>query len=180
MNTKNIFEDNRRQSIESLQFFFVLEEIYFSLLKDDNNSKNSQIQEFIDIIRENYCWQFSKVKNYVTNLTDYVFWQSSEIYLENMKKFVSHEYSGSDFACTVYYLIRNDIMESECLIRDFEKQSTLELNPKIFQFSKIISDFEFVSKGFMLEPTIDLTEDELRQIVKNVLPKVQKYFTDEI
>ena len=49
-----------------------------------------------------------------------------------MKKFVSHECSASDFACTVYFLIRNDIKESEYLIKDCEKQSTLELNPKIF------------------------------------------------
>jgi hypothetical protein len=66
------------------------------------------------------------------------------------------------------------------LIKDFEKQSTLELNPKIFQFSKTIGDFELVLEGFIPEPTTNLTEDELRQIVNNVLPKVQKYFTDKI
>jgi len=146
----------------------------------DNNSKNNQIQEFIDIIGKNYYYQSYKIQNYITSLRDYIFWQSSEIYLENMKKFVSHECSASDFACTVYFLIRNDIKESECLIKDFEKQLTLELNPKIFQFSKTISDFELVLEGFIPEPTTNLTEDELRQIVKNVLPKVQKYFTDEI
>jgi len=179
MSIKNIFEDNRSQSIESLEFFFFLKKVYFSLLKD-NNSKNNQIQEFIDIIGKNYYYQSYKIQNYITSLRDYIFWQSSEIYLENMKKFVSHECSASDFACTVYFLIRNDIKESECLIKDFEKQLTLELNPKIFQFSKTISDFELVLEGFIPEPTTNLTEDELRQIVKNVLPKVQKYFTDEI
>ena len=97
-----------------------------------------------------------------------------------MKKFVSHECSASDFACTVYFLIRNDIKESEYLIKDCEKQSTLELNPKIFQFSKTISDFDFVLWVFIPEPTTNLTEDDLRQIVNNVLPKIQKYFTDEI
>jgi hypothetical protein len=97
-----------------------------------------------------------------------------------MKKFVSHECSAADFACTIYFLIRNDIKESECLIKDFEKQATLELNPKIFQFSKIISDFELVLEGFIPEPTTNITEDELRQIVNNVLPKIKKYFTDEI
>ena len=179
MNINNIFEDNRSQSIKSLEFFFFLEETYFSLLKN-NNSKNIQIQEFIDLIGNNYYWHDYKVQNYITSLRDYVFWESSEIYLDNMKKFVSHQCSGSDFACTVYFLIRKNKKESECLIKDFEKQSALELNPKTFQFSKIISDFEFVLEGFIPEPTINLTEDELRQIVKNVLPKVQKYFTDEI
>lgn len=179
MNIKNIFEDNRSQSIESLQFFSFLTEIYFSLL-EKNDSENNQIEEFIDVIGKNYYWQSFKNKNYITSLKDYVFWQSREIYLENMKKFVSHKCSASDFACTIYFLIRNDLKESECLIEDFEKQATLELNPKTFQFSKIISAFEFILEGFALQRTTNLTDDELRQIVKNILPKVQKYFTDEI
>jgi len=66
------------------------------------------------------------------------------------------------------------------LIKDFEKQLTLELNLKIFQFSKTISDFEFVLESFVPKPTTNLTKEELRQIVHNVLPKVQKYFTNEI
>jgi hypothetical protein len=143
MNIKNIFEDNRSQSIESLQFFFFLKEIYFSLL-EENDSKNNQIQEFIDIIGKNYYWQSYKIQNYITSLRDYVFWESS----------------ASDFASTVYFLIRNDRKEFECLIEDFEKQATLELNPKIFQFSKIISDFELVLEGFIPEPTNNLTEDK--------------------
>lgn len=173
MNIKNIFEDNRSQSIESLQFFSFLTEIYFSLL-EKNDSENNQIEEFIDVIGKNYYWQSFKNKNYITSLKDYVFWQSREIYLENMKKFVSHKCSASDFACTIYFLIRNDLKESECLIKNVGKQSTLELN------SEIIRDFKLVLEGFILEPTTNLTDDELRQIVKNILPKVQKYFTDKI
>ena len=178
MNIKNVFNDDRNKSIESLQFFFFLNEVYFSLLKHDNN-ENNQIQEFIDIIGKNYDYQSYKVKNYITSLNDYVFWQSRETYLENMQKFVDQECSALDFACTVYFLIRNHQKESKCLVKDFEKQLTLELNPRNFQFSKIISDLELVLEGFIPEPTTDLTEDELRRIVKNVLIKVQKDFTDK-
>ena len=170
MSIKNILEDNQSQSIESLQFFSFITEIYFSLL-EKNDSENKQIQEFIDVIGKNYYWQSFKNKNYITSLKDYVFWQSKEIYLDNMKKFVSHKCNASDFACTVYFLIRNDLKDSECLIEDFEKQATLEINPKTF---------EFVLESFALHRTTDLTEDELRQIVKDTLPKVEKYFTDEI
>ena len=161
MNINNIFifEDNLSQSIESLQFFLFLKKVYFSMVKE-NGSKNNQIQEFIDAVGKNYYWQSYKIQNYITSLRDYVFWESSEIYLENMKKFVSHESSASDFACTVYFLIRNDKKESECLLEDFEKQATLELNPKIFQFSKIICDFELLLEGFIPEPTTNLTEDK--------------------
>jgi hypothetical protein len=73
MSIKNIFEDNRNQSIESLEFCFFLKEIYFSLL-EKNNSKNNQIQEFIDIIGKNYYYQSYKIKDYITSLRDYVFW----------------------------------------------------------------------------------------------------------
>jgi hypothetical protein len=62
MSIKNIFEDNRNQSIESLEFCFFLKEIYFSLL-EKNNSKNNQIQEFIDIIGKNYYYQSYQIKD---------------------------------------------------------------------------------------------------------------------
>ena len=179
MNIRNAFEDNRSQSIESLQFFSFLTEIYFSLL-EKNDSENNHINEFIDVLGKNYYWQSFKNRNYMTSLKDYVFWQSKDIYLEKMKKFVSHKCSASDFACTVYFLIRDNQKDFEGLVEDFEKQATLELNPKTFQFSKIISDFEFILDGFAFDQPTDLTDDELRQIVKDNLPKVQKYFTDEI
>jgi hypothetical protein len=179
MSIKDVFENSRSQSIESLEFFSFLTKFYFSLL-EKSETENKQIEEFIDVIGKDYYWQSFKNKNYIRSLKDYVFWQSKEIYLENMKKFVSHQCSGSDFATTVYFLIRNDLDQCECLIEDFEKQATLELNPKIFQFSKIISDFEFILEDFALQQTTNLTEDELRQIVKNVLLKIQKYFIDEI
>ena len=179
MGIKNVFEDNRSQSIESLQFFSFLTELYFTLL-EKNDIKNNQIEEFIDTIGKNYYWQYFKNKHYITSLKDYVFWQHREIYLENMKNFVSDKCSASDFACTVYYLIRSDLKEFQCLQKDFEKQATLELDPKIFQFSKIISDFEFILENFTFELTTNLTDDDLRQIVKDVLPKVKKYFIDEI
>lgn len=42
MGIENIFKDNRSESIESLEFFFFLEEIYFSLLKE-TKVENNQI-----------------------------------------------------------------------------------------------------------------------------------------
>ena len=171
------FKDNREKSIESLQFSFFLKEIYFSLL-DENDSKNSQIQEFINVVGKNYDWQSYQIQNYVTSLRDHIFWKSSGIYLENMQKFVSHECNAFDFACTVYLLIRNNLKESDDLIEYFEKQTTVELTSKNFQFSTVIHDFEELLETFIFDPTTNVTEDELREIVKGVLPKIQKYFID--
>ena len=100
-----------------------------------------------------------------------------------MQKFVSHELSGSEFVSTIFFRILKDKKESNLLKKDFERQATLELNPKIFQFSKIISSLYLVLEAFDEELEVEdsacLTEDQLRQIVKDVLPKVQKYFIDE-
>ena len=180
------FQDNRKQSIESLQFFFFLGDSYFSLLKkDDNDTENSLIQEFVEAVGKNYYWQYYKIRNYINILWDYVFWESSEIYLESMQKFVSHELSGSDFVIRVFYQILEDKKKSDLLTKDFERQATLELNPKIFQFSEIIKDLDLILEAFNeeesdVEDSVSLTEDQLRKIVKDLLPKVEKYFTDEI
>lgn len=177
MNIKNIFTNDRDQSIESLQFFFFLNEVYFSLLKlKHENNENNQIQEFIDIIGKNYYYQSYKIKNYIISLNDYIFWQSRQAYIENMQKFIDEDCSTLDFAYRVYFLIKNNKKESESLVKDFKKQLTLELNPRIFQFSKIIGDLELVLEGFIPESTTDLTEDELKIIIKNVLIKIQNDF----
>lgn len=184
------FEDNRKQSIQSLQLFFFLHDVYFSLLQKtdtENIQENILIQEFVEAVGKNYYWQLYKISDYLTLLHDFVFWESRQIYLTNMEKFAAEELSGSEFVNRVYYTILSDTKESKILETDFEKQATLELNPEIFQFSKVIRDFELVLSicDFDEEPEIDedeeasfLTEDKLRAIIKKELPKIQKYFID--
>ena len=50
-------KEDRKKSIESLEFFFFLGDLYFSLLKK-NDTENSFIQEFIGVIASNYFWQY--------------------------------------------------------------------------------------------------------------------------
>jgi hypothetical protein len=179
------FEDNRKQSIQSLQFLFFLQDFYFSLLKKtdtENIRENILIQEFVEAIGKNYYWQLYKISDYRTLLRDFVFWKSRQIYLTSMEKFAAEELSGSEFVNRVYYTILADKKDSKILETDFEKQATLDLNSEIFQFSKVIGDFEFVLSIFDEEPEIGqssfLTEDQLREIIKKELPKIQKYFID--
>jgi hypothetical protein len=187
------FEDNRKQSIQSLQFLFFLKDFYFSLLKKtdtENIRENILIQEFVEAVGKNYYWQLYKISDYRTLLRDFVFWESRQIYLTNMEKFAAGELSGLEFVNRVYYTILADKKDSKILETDFERQATLELNSEIFQFSKVIGDFEFVLSIFDEEPEIDedeepeigqssfLTEDQLREIIKKELPKIQKYFID--
>ena len=100
-----------------------------------------------------------------------------------MQKFVSYELTGREFVDHFYFKLLNDQDESKLLKKDFKKQETLELNPKSYQFSKIISDFYFVLEGFDEEPEPGdlsfVSEDKLRRIVKDVLPRVEKYFIEK-
>ena len=47
------FNEDRKQSIESLEFFFLLHDFYVHLLKkkEKTNPKNSAINEFVDAIK---------------------------------------------------------------------------------------------------------------------------------
>ena len=89
MNIENIFKNNTHQSIESLEFYFFLKKFYFSLL-ENNETDNSQIKDFIDLVGNNYYYQSYKIQNYTTSLRDYVFWQSGDIYLKNMNSVYQH------------------------------------------------------------------------------------------
>ena len=98
-----------------------------------------------------------------------------------MQKFVSHELTGAEFVSKFFFKILNDRKESSILKKDFKRQAKLELNPKSYQFSEIIDNFYLALEAFDEEPEPeDLTEDQLRQIVKDVLPRVEKYFIEEI
>ena len=177
------FQEDRKKSIESLEFFFFLGDLYLSLL-EKNDTENSFIQEFLGVIASNYSWQYYKIKNYATSLKDYVFWESSEFYLKSMQKFVSHELTGAEFVNEFFFKILNDRKEYSILQKDFKRQAKLELNPKSYQFSEIIDNFYLALEAFDSEPEPGdsgfLTEDQLRQIVKDVLPRVEKYFIEEI
>ena len=146
-----------------------------------NKSENILIQEFLDSLNNHRYWQLRKVEDYLVTLHDYVFWQSREIYLESMENFVAQKWNGSEFVSTAYYILLSDKRKSHILETEFKKQETLELNPEIFQFSKIIKNLEDALEAFSEEPNPELpylTEDQLREIVKDHLPKVRKYFTN--
>ena len=111
------FNEDRKESIESLEFFFFLQDFYFHLLKkkEKTNPKNSAINKFVDAIKSYDRCQFYRTQNYVDSLSDYVFWQYREFYLEAMQKFVSHELTGREFVDHFYFKLLNDIDEANIL-----------------------------------------------------------------
>ena len=115
-------------------------------------------------------------------MIDSVFWESWEFYREIMIKFVAGELNGSEFVDQTLYSILSDKKEAQSLEEDFQRQITLELDSKSFQFLKIILNLQLPVEAFDDEPEEDdenyFTEEKLREGVKLVLIAMEKYFKD--
>lgn len=78
----------------------------------------------------------------------------------------------SQYLENLIFLIKNSI-NLEYTLKYFKKQALSDLNPKTFQFSKIISEFEFSLYDFVCTQPIPLREDKLRRIKKYTFPEVE-------
>ena len=107
-----------------------------------------------------------------------------------MQKFVVGELNALEFAQEFSDRLLAEKAESNILLEDFQKQADIELNPKSFQFSKIILDFELVLEVYqnemeelevgdqLSENDFSFTEDSLKEGVRRALEEVNKYFAD--
>lgn len=78
---------------------------------------------------------------------------------------------------SIYYQLIEDRHKARLLQKDFEMQEKLELNLKISKFSLVMKNIEEVIETFQieLEPPY-LNENQLRDIVKQHLSYIHKYF----
>jgi hypothetical protein len=181
---------NRNQSIESLEFFYFLQELFLSLVGEYGKSTNPLILDFLKVLEGFYSWESKKIGPYTQALTDFVFWKSKEFYRETMQKFVVGELNALEFAQEFSDRLLAEKAESNILLEDFQKQADIELNPKSFQFSKIILNFELLLEVYqnemeelevgdqLSENDLSFTEDSLKEGVRRELEKVNQYFTD--
>ena len=99
-------------------------------------------------------------------------------YCQWIQKFLSNQLTIADFISEVLYpsLSNNLIKKAFDLIEDFQRQASIDLDPKSFGFSKIISDLTTVLGGFdeNLEESF-FTEEEFREIIENAAIKLEKY-----
>ena len=132
------FNENRKQSIESLEFFYLLHDFYIYLLKkkETTNSTNSVLNEFIDAIKSYYRWQFYRIRDYADSLKDYVFWQYREFYLDEMQKFVSHKLTGREFVDHFYFALEafDDEPESRDLSENQLRQIVNTFLPRVKKY----------------------------------------------
>lgn len=164
----NIFlKKNRNKSIESLEFFYFLQKLFLSLRGTYGKSTNPLILDFLKVLEEFYSWEYKKIDPYpyMQALTDQVFWRSSKFYRETIRKFVGGELNALEFAQEFSDRLLSDREEANNLLEDFQKQANIELNPNIFEFSKIILDFELLLEVYQNE----VEELETRESSENYL-----------
>lgn len=180
---------NQSQSSESLEFFYFLQKLFRYLRNKYGKSTNPLILDFLKGVEGVYLWESKKIYPYMQALTDQVFWGSSTFYRETMRKFVGGELNALEFAQEFSDRLLADREKANNLLEDFQKQANLELNSNIFEFSKIILDFElllevyqneveWLETGELSENDLSFTQDSILGGVKHALEKVNKYFTD--
>lgn len=125
------------------------------------------ILDFLKVLEEFYSWEYKKIDPYpyMQALTDQVFWRSSKFYRETIRKFVGGELNALEFAQEFSDRLLADREEANNLLEDFQKQANIELNPNIFEFSKIILDFELLLEVYQNE----VEELETRESSENYL-----------
>ena len=166
----NLFlKKNRNESIESLEFFYFLQNLFLSLRGTYGKSTNPFILDFLKVLEGFYSWESKKIYPYIQALTDQVFWGSSTFYRETMRKFVNGELSALEFAQEFSDRLLADSDEANNLVEDFQKQANIELNPNIFEFSKIILDFELL---------LEVYQNEVEELEIGESPENDVSFTD--
>ena len=106
-----------------------------------------------------------------------------------MWKFVGGELNALEFTQEFLDRLLADREEANNLLEDFQKQANIELNPNIFEFSKIILDFELLLEvyqnkveeletGESSENNLSFTQNDIVEGVKHALEKINKDFTD--
>ena len=176
MNISKIFPKSRQQLIESLEFSFFLYDTSISLTIKYRNTNNRSIKFFLKVVSWWRNWKMEEVSEYNQLLSDYPYWESRQYYCQRIQKFVSNELSIADFISEVLYPSLSNKEEAFDLIEDFQRQASIELDPKSFGFSKIISDLTPILEGFDEDQEESFfTEKEFREIIENAAIKLEKY-----
>ena len=176
MNISKIFPKSRRQLIDSLEFASFLYEITICLGLDYRRTNNQSIKRFLKVLSWWRDWEFKQVREFEQLLLDYPYWESRQYYSQKIQKFVCGQFSISDFIPEILYPSLSDKREGSDLLKDFQRQFSIDLDPKSLGFSKIISDLIPVLEGFDQDPEESFyTEKEFREIIENAAIKLEKY-----
>ncbi len=180
MNISKIFPKNRQQLIESLELSRFLYDITIPFeiqcSKKYRTRKNRSIKFFFKVVSWWQNWEFDQIREQKQLLYDYPYWKSRQYYCQRIQKFISNELSIADFISQVLDPSLSNKSAGADLIEDFQRQASIELDPKSLGFSKVISGLIPVLEGFDEDPEESFfTEKEFREIIENVAIEIQKY-----
>ena len=177
MDFSKFSQENRKEQIQSLEFFQCLTEVVNYLQINYGDNKNIAILGLLQVLVCYRDFQWSQIRDYGQLLSDSIFWQSRKFYRKNMRKFVDGELDGSEFVSRVLYRILSEREDAQNLEEDFYRQRTIDLDPKSFQFSKIILNLVLPLEGFDEDPNKSFfNEKELQDGIKIALKEMDKYF----
>lgn len=140
-----------------------------------------------------YLHDFDRVKSqklsqYITLLSDHVFWKSRDQYLQILEKFVSKNIDIDTFIKKFRGLRRSNMTASKILEKNLENEIDFQPNLESRGFTKIISSINDIIELFDPEVTLDMnllhpelicygvSEDFLKlDLIKFHLPLIKKY-----
>ena len=176
---QKINQKNRQKLIESLEFSYFLYDITISFGVNYRETNNPLIKFFFRVLSWWRDWEFKQVREYKQLLRDYPYWESRQYYYQKIQKFVGGELSIVDFISEFLYPSLSTKREASALIEDFQRQASIDLDPKSLGFSNIISDLTPVLEGFDEDPEESIfTEKEFREIIEAAAIKLEQYSID--
>lgn len=112
-------------------------------------------------------------------LSDLIFWENRNQYLQLMEDFVDASINSKKFETKFFEICRTDNKRFRMLEADFERLITFQPNFKSRGFESLISEIFSSCKVFHPDPDsredYELDEEELRIFVRNTIPQIRNF-----
>ena len=127
--------------------------------------------------------KYSELLRQSARISEHLYWLHKKEFKQLINDFLSFKINGKDFDQKFSQLVKK--IEKESNLENSEKLKSIEINSKSLGFGTLISEIylccdeffdEYNPKEEEFDPALK-TEEQLRQAVKDLLPKIQKYYS---
>ena len=145
---------------------------YQQKLKEQNKS----------LINENPI-KYSKLLNYSARISEYLHWSQKNYYLQIIKDFLNFKIDGKEFDKKFSKMVTVIEKKARLLFKNYEDLKRIKPSPRSLGFEMWISEIYLCCNAFYEDYDLKegknsflKTEEQLRDAVKSLFPKIQKYF----